>query len=1053
MAGAPGLNSRYNTLVRITQCINASSLVGRVFADGKQWIGLSMDFGEIVIGQRQRWMLKKKLGEGDAGEVHLVESLLDQKPAILKRPYSNGTASQVLRQATQILREAQILKSLSSLAFSGDTYTIHTPAVLDQSQVGSEFSGGLFIVIEKAAGIDLNALARLARYGRGAGEFSAGEGEFEIPAQFLDILEREHEIPDLLLLRVLHGIIVLFENMHFAETSKDGEKKYGLIWNDVKSEHLFWDAENCRLTVVDWGNGQFLEADGGAVDRQSSRMDDYVQFMQEMRRFLQEVKPILLEKTNWPSEVNPGNAFSEGIKPVRDAIESLMAQEQAKLEKYRRAEKDLATTSTPDLEHFQRIIDLQDNILACGELPEYTSATGLSIRLLTRLAEKPDFPNIHNICEITLKWPVRNRKKWQLIAWISDLASDEEQYSPDVYERACLAAINEDWPRVSWEFFLAIRDQQFPNWWEDLNRRLRHLQFGISNDVILPYVIVTRTFFTMQAIALKQEKVGQQQGFSFETQVQPVVPDEFLRLFEEEVVQKWKDIEPPPPNSGVGYGEIEQNLEQIEIILPGSSEALRKGFSQLNAQAEIILDAWQRKEFEKARRGIRQLLLLDPHRRRLLTTDRALQYAPQWLAALRSGARSDELFQDYLTQTELKGRDLRNQVGSARWLDLILDTLKSLRTGARPADLMMLHPEILIEIPWINEHRSRETLNLPGMQPLNLERLRVANQPIVAVRSAHDGEIGRGKDLVIEKALDSWIPEARGSSARVFDATLRDLNGQAIPCALKIMRSDRKDYAPPLFREEVQILTILRDVPGVIQMIECGFILLESGALPAEDEKHSAAQLKGKIIRFGIEQVPNFLTTLDNRIGQGWLPYIAMEKWDQKNNLMVYCDSSHTHGRFLPLRESLLLAIQICDILHVAHDRNIVYRDHKLLHYYWHSQSQGVGILDWNISKRYPQGLTDGERQFDLVQFGARALYHILTGRTAPGALPLGPNRPEEIEQAAHHYSAQWTYDDERLPNQIKGILEKALGEGYLSVKDLRQDLFEIYKQLPQTDQ
>ena len=76
-----------------------------------------MEFGEIVIGQRQRWVLKKKLGEGDAGEVHLVESLLDRKPAILKRPYSNGTASQVLRQATQLLREAQILKSLATMTF------------------------------------------------------------------------------------------------------------------------------------------------------------------------------------------------------------------------------------------------------------------------------------------------------------------------------------------------------------------------------------------------------------------------------------------------------------------------------------------------------------------------------------------------------------------------------------------------------------------------------------------------------------------------------------------------------------------------------------------------------------------------------------------------------------------------------------------------------------------------------------------------------------------------------------------------------------------------
>jgi len=79
----------------------------------------------------------------------------------------------------------------------------------------------------------------------------------------------------------------------------------------------------------------------------------------------------------------------------------------------------------------------------------------------------------------------------------------------------------------------------------------------------------------------------------------------------------------------------------------------------------------------------------------------------------------------------------------------------------------------------------------------------------------------------------------------------------------------------------------------------------------------------------------------------------------------------------------MLLAIQICDILQSAHDRNIVYRDHKILHYYWDPQSQGVVMIDWNIAKRQPQGLSDAERQFDLAQFGARALHHILTGRPA----------------------------------------------------------------------
>jgi hypothetical protein len=143
------------------------------------------------------------------------------------------------------------------------------------------------------------------------------------------------------------------------------------------------------------------------------------------------------------------------------------------------------------------------------------------------------------------------------------------------------------------------------------------------------------------------------------------------------------------------------------------------------------------------------------------------------------------------------------------------------------------------------------------------------------------------------------------------------------------------------------------------------------------------------------------------------------------------------------------MSIQICEILQEAHQRNIVYRDHKILHYYWLESMHGISTIDWNVARLHPEGLSDYEKQMDLVQFGARALHHILTGRTAPGALPLGPTRPDEIEQAAKSYQAQWTYDDQRLPEDLRQIIERVLAGEYNNAIRLRDDLKQAFLALP----
>jgi len=240
----------------------------------------------------------------------------------------------------------------------------------------------------------------------------------------------------------------------------------------------------------------------------------------------------------------------------------------------------------------------------------------------------------------------------------------------------------------------------------------------------------------------------------------------------------------------------------------------------------------------------------------------------------------------------------------------------------------------------------------------------------------------------------------------------------------------------------------MQDVPGVVPLLECGFIKLEQGSLPPEDRGASASNLVGDVVRYGLDSIHNFLADLDKKSSEGWLAYLALGKFETQDNLLYFSDIGYTNGKFLPTLEGLIMAYQACDILEAAHLRNITYRDHKILHYYWQEANNGIFMIDWNVAKRFPEGLSALETQFDLVQFGARALHYILTGRPAQGALPLGPNKPEEIEAAERSYPIHWTYDDQRLPQDVKNLLEAVLAGEYQTARSLRDDLGEIYHKL-----
>jgi serine/threonine protein kinase len=1009
-----------------------------------------MPIGEIISGQMFGWSIRTKLGEGDAGEAYLVESLSNRQQAILKRPRKSAFSSDIIRQANQIQSEGRVLRAFNGLTINHTDISIHFPVLLDSSKPGTEFSERYFIVIEKAPGINLNAIAEAAR-----GEASLSQDSISPPEEIQDriilqAIRQLQTIPDLLLIRILLGILYLFDFIHTHSINSPDLEAQGLIWNDVKPDHLFWEPKSHQLTVIDWGNGQPLSFDGTTPDRHFSIVNDYSQFIQSLGIFVEQVNPSLYTRLTWPSNFSIANLISQSIKDLRANLELFLEEENGRLQFLREQEKSLLLTSYPTMISWDELENCQRQIQNMGELPDWKGAEKFATQLAALFVNEGNRNKLLEVCQKVSHIPEYDRIRWEIVQKIIQINIWPSLF-PLPGQQALLSAIDADWPGTLWYLRLAAGDSNLPNWWSTLCDLIRQAQPEIGKNSLTPLVSLNRLILTLQSQMMKKPPVTGVELLSTEKEQtissEPNLED-LVSTLKNKIARRWIELEPDPPNAGLEYTEIAEQIERIGMIEPPGKESLTKALCQPNALVEIILASWGRREFETARRGLRRLLLWDPDRQRVFLADKAISKAGTWLDQIQNGPESDESLHEFITRLELHGREIRNQVGAAGWLDQSLNAFSRLRRGASPADILLDFPDLRSELPWLlNYHPPRLR---PSSGPILLERNFSVEKTEWRLSETRIGSIGNGGELLLGEPLDTWASEARGSSARVFSGKLRADNQNYLTAAIKVMRPGKADYSLPLFQEEVQVLALMKDVPGVITPYEFGFIYLGEGyQIPEDDTSQSALDLQGDIFRINPLDVQTFLAEIRKRADSGWLPYIALPVEERRNNLIYLCDAGYTHGRFLSLKENLRMVIQILDILQLAHSRNIVYRDHKILHYYWSEEENGIKIIDWNVARRAAQGLSLVEKGADLVQFSARALHHILTGRPAPGALPVGPTRPDEIDQAANAYSPQWTFDDQRLPTRLKDIIQQALVGFYQQPSSLREELGSLFHDLP----
>ena len=156
---------------------------------------------------------------GRSGEtLRAIDIENENRLVVIKRPAPNDAPPIRAGQEVSILHEREALSRLAG-----------HPVLTELLSSGQFFVGGMphqYIVMERAEGIII------ADY-------------------VLDLSATGERMPELEALVVIDQLLDLLALAHVQD----------IVYNDVDAKHLFWDREQYRLKLIDWGNAVFLEGD------------------------------------------------------------------------------------------------------------------------------------------------------------------------------------------------------------------------------------------------------------------------------------------------------------------------------------------------------------------------------------------------------------------------------------------------------------------------------------------------------------------------------------------------------------------------------------------------------------------------------------------------------------------------------------------------------------------------------------------------------------------------------------------------------------------------
>ena len=594
---------------------------------------------KTVNGRERNWQIQELVGSGDAGEVLRVVSQPGNLQGVMKRPVQNVSGGTIVRQAGQIETEGKILIALDGLDFTRNDLTVHTPLVLDRSIEGTSNTVNLFIVSEEIRGKSISTLL--------AERLSTGQ-----------------PIPQNLVLKVLSSLLLLLEKVH----SK------GVVWNDVKMDHIFWNADTKTMSFIDWGNGFFFQPQADIEN--SPIWQDYIQMVEEGLNLLNQTSPNLIQDLGWPyhsSAIAPGD-----IPQLRMRVEYLETYLSMRAVEYQLLFERF-TNSLTDLDALRQALELNQELHQFGINTDLSNLRSAAQNLLFKLLHEGEFEQVAqmlNLVETSLK--EKMSPQWQLASYLLKM---EEALPIDDLSELLKEVFDCDWVDAIWQA-RGMLDRDIAT--KQLSSAIYAMRNMHLDSVSTPTIYADVLTFAEQ---LQKQRNYLQTASSSSTELIQLLTN--LQAQIQSITSHWSvlSLNEVLGNQLFDLRQVLGEATAMRLKLPNAlSERLQKALTT----TRDVYQNWNSADLDASLKAIKRLYALEPTLDYLLPLAESLNRMKTSLTDFESGPKSDQTVNTFAADLLGRENELSKHLGTPDWLSKYDQALHEMRRAVNLENLQDL---------------------------------------------------------------------------------------------------------------------------------------------------------------------------------------------------------------------------------------------------------------------------------------------------------------------------------------------------------------------------